>query len=106
MNLQNIDIDRIVREVIALLQAEATTGGVSCSFGCNGRPVIDNPDGVRQEDTIRCNERVVTLSTLDGKLDGIRFFVARSGAVVTPSVKDLFRDRGITWSRDGDRTGR
>jgi hypothetical protein len=101
MDLTHLDIERIVREVIARLQQEATSPPVASGSAGAGQ-TNESRAGVRQGDTIRCDQRVVTLATLDGKLDGVRRFIARRGAVITPAVKDLFRDHGIAWSHDGD----
>ena len=101
MELTQLDIERIVREVIARLKAEAPNHPKTSGRGGVCRS-DEGPSGVRKGDTIHCNQRVVTLATLDGKLDGVRRFIARRGAVITPAVKDLFRDRGIAWSHDGD----
>jgi hypothetical protein len=49
-------------------------------------------------------DRVVSLAAIDGRLGGIRRLIARGDAVITPSVRDEIKQRGIKLIRgDGPR---
>ena len=74
------DIERIVQEVIRRLTATgAQVGGASAE--------------------LEIHDRVVTLATLDGQLDGVRQLVVRPKTVITPSVRDELTDRNIKLIR-------
>jgi hypothetical protein len=78
MDLTNIDIDRIVREIVARLRAEM-----------EAQPV----------DELSLDTRVVTMTEVKGKLDGIRQLKIGLRAIVTPSVRDELNDKKITLVR-------
>lgn len=77
-------IERIVREVIRRLREMETNGSAT------------NPSN----EPLAVEDRVVTLATLQGRLDGVCQLNVRSDAVVTPSVQDELRDRKITLTRN------
>jgi hypothetical protein len=83
MNLTAADIDRIVAEVVRRLRA--MTAGSSSS--------------VAAASELRLSERVITLGTLKGRLDGISKVVVIERAVVTPAVKDELKQQKIAWER-------
>jgi hypothetical protein len=83
-------IDELVRKVLGRL-GQAAAGGVSSTANAK-QPTAECGELVLAE-------RVVTLDTLDGKLDGIRRVVASSTAIVTPAVRDALRDRKIECVR-------
>lgn len=67
MNFETLDIDRIVREIVSRLRAEMEVQPVAA---------------------LTVDTRVITLSELDGKLEGVRQLMVRSRAILTPSVRD------------------
>ena len=69
--------ERIVQEVIRRLVAGGITVGAT---------------GNKQ---LALSERVITLATLDGKLDGVETVSVQKRAVVTPAVKDELNRRSI-----------
>ncbi len=111
MTEQRIEIERIVREVIAEMQwavGSGQSGVVSGEWrvGSGDRKAESGkrkaesdettpPDCVRggtSEDTLILSCRVVTLSEVTGKLESIRRLIVPPKAVVTPAVRDeLYR---------------
>ena len=69
--------ERIVQEVIRRLVAGGVTVGAT---------------GNKQ---LALSERVITLATLDGNLDGVETVSFQKRAVVTPAVKDELNRRSI-----------
>jgi len=51
------------------------------------------------------DEKVVSLSTLDGRIGAVQRVVVSPGAVVTPAVKDELRERGVELIRAGQASG-
>ncbi len=101
----SIDIERVVREVMAELGLAAPPPRAESPRPVAQSPAADaKPSG---ETTARppanppCDElavtsRVITLGELDGKLNGsIRRLVVPPRAVVTPSVRDELRRRNV-----------
>jgi hypothetical protein len=87
MNLTAADIDRIVAEVVRRLRAIMATSST---------PVA----AVRETaSSLNLTDKVITLQTLRGKLDGITTVIVSERAIVTPAVKDELRDRKIRWER-------
>jgi hypothetical protein len=108
-----IDIERVVREVIAELRAAAESPGTAVR-GDRRRETPDaltpcpSPTGRGEDDApgpspasgrgeeLVLAERVVTLASLDGRLDGVRRLVVPAGAVVTPAARDDLYRRGVS----------
>jgi hypothetical protein len=88
MNLTAADIDRIVAEVVRRLRALAAT------------PSTPAPSQ-KAEPTSRLNlnDKVITLGTIKGRLEGVSTVIVSDRAIVTPAVKDELRDRKIRWER-------
>ena len=80
MRLTDAEIERIVREVIRRL----TSAGVQ----------VDNANS-----TLKVEGRLVTLATIEGRLEGIQQLVVQPKAVVTPSVRDELRDKKVELVR-------
>jgi len=78
MNIDGIDIDRIVREIVNRLRDEIA--------------VLPTAEFV-------LDARVVTMEEVRGKLEGVQQLKLRSHAIVTPSVRDELSDRNITLVR-------
>lgn len=53
-----------------------------------------------QDASLTVSERLVTLATLRGRIDGIRSVRVTKSAVVTPAVHDELRKHGIDLLRD------
>jgi hypothetical protein len=83
------EIDRIVREVMRRL-----VGASSVAPRTVGRPNV-----AVEAASLRIDERVVSMATLDGRLDGVRRLIVPARAVVTPAVKDRLRERNIELIR-------
>ncbi len=116
-----LDIEKIVREVIHRLQQEEAVdrgnGGEKvpppsapkdsasvprAQANSVPRRAKRTPNGKRG--LLRLDEHVVTLTLLDGKLNGIRCVEVSPGAVLTPSVRDELRKKRIKLER-ADATG-
>lgn len=78
MNNTSLDIDRIVREIVDRLRAAVDT----------------EPAG-----TLLLDQKVITMSQIEGRLDGVRQLVVGQRAVVTPSVRDELSDKNIQLIR-------
>jgi hypothetical protein len=77
MSLNEAEIDRIVREVLRRLAAMT--------------PSPAKPAAA----TLTVGSRVVTMTELKNKLDGIERVEVPHRAVVTPAAKDYLRERGV-----------
>jgi ribose 5-phosphate isomerase RpiB len=73
---QRAAIERLVRQVIAELQAGAKQTAASGELVLSGR--------------------VVTLADVEGRLNGVTRVVVERGAVFTPSARDELRHKGVT----------
>ena len=82
-------VERIVREVMRRLLA----GGHTVAPRSNA-----SETAVQQE--LNLPDRIVTLATLKGKLDGIGQVTVARRAVVTPSVRDELKQRKIELKRN------
>ena len=82
MKLTQEQLEWIVREVVRRLQAANT--------------VIDAPVVASR---LSLQDRLVTTETLRGRLEGITHVDTLPGAVITPAVVDLLRERKITLAR-------
>ncbi|MHC4404991.1 MAG: hypothetical protein ACYTG0_35540 [Planctomycetota bacterium] len=101
-----IDVDRIVSEVLARLKAapepdscpkdrESDAGSSMRSPRQQEDANADRGPSPEAKGELVFSDRVVTLATLDNRLAGIRRLVVPPGAVVTPSVRDELRRKGI-----------
>ncbi len=78
MGQRTTEIDRIVREVLA----ELGTATAACTESADGRLVLSG--------------RVISMSDISGRIEGIRQVIVPPGTVVTPSVRDELRRENIT----------
>ena len=78
-----IDVERIVRQVLAQLHGQQTVGGSASSPG-------------RRE--LLVDAKVVSLAELPQGWDAAQRVVLRQGAIVTPAVLDALRERNIAIS--------
>jgi len=88
MTQSQIDIDRMVREVLAALADKG--------LAPRAENVSSEPAAESSPDALVLTTRVVTLSQLHGKLEAIRRLVVPNRAVITPAVRDELRQRSIT----------
>jgi hypothetical protein len=80
-------IERIVQEVMRRLRASgSTSSGVASSA---------TSDAGKSGGELRIDRRLISLSYLEGRLDGVRNVRIPAGAVVTPSARDLLAERGV-----------
>jgi len=83
-------IDRIVREVLRRL-AETPSSSAPKSCPSEQQPV-DTAE-------LAIGDRVVTLESLRGRLDGVRRLAVDTNSVVTPAVRDHLRENKISLQR-------
>ncbi len=85
MELSREQLDWVVAEVVRRLRAADIDGGCA-----------ESPRGGE----LAVDERVVTVATLQRRLAGIACVRVPRGAVVTPAVRDLLRERNIALVRE------
>lgn len=76
MSLSEADIERIVQEVLRRLAA------------MTAKPAASEP-------TLSITTRLITVSELNGKLQGIKRVEVPPRAVITPAARDYLRDRNV-----------
>lgn len=84
MNQASLNIDRIVRQVIAELE----------NVGRIANP--SHKTAPKKQDTLVIDCQVVTLSEISGRLGNIRRVTVPPRAVVTPAVRDELRRRNVS----------
>ena len=82
------DLEQIVAEVVRRLTAVAATA-----------PPV--PTEVSGKGTLSIDDKVVTLNSVDSRLDGLRRLIVQRKAVVTPALRDELSKRGIELDRGG-----
>jgi len=88
MNLTPADIDRIVAEVVRHLRALVATSSTPA------------PSQKTEATTsLNLNDKVITLASIKGKLEGVTIVIVPERAIVTPAVRDELRDRKIRCER-------
>lgn len=75
--MTDADIERIVQEVIRRL--------LSLGMQVKTKP----------QETLAIDDRVISLATIQGRLEGVRQVLVQPKAVVTPSVRDELRYKKI-----------
>ncbi|NMC19400.1 MAG: hypothetical protein GYA33_03170 [Thermogutta sp.] len=102
-------LERIVREVLAALAADTVASGAAAedrapaSAAAEPNPADAVPAAAAprarivstRDGELAVPERVVTVAALDGRLEGIRRLLLQPGAILTPAVRDLLRQRRI-----------
>ncbi len=122
MNPTNLEpiIAEVIRRLMAAAEApdscsaeviQQPTSSLSSIGGTSGLPVTiaktkQQPDAPRpgrsdSSDVLSCEERLLTLATLEGKLAGLRRLVVHRKAIVTPALKEELSRRGIELDRGG-----
>lgn len=98
--LTEVDLDRLVREVLVRLQAAAASSspagaaGPQQSSSANGAVRPARP-GESASGVLVASERLITAATIGDRLAGVRQLQAPEGAIVTPAARDLLRERGV-----------
>lgn len=113
------DLEPIVAEVIRRLMAVAgdsssageevrkPTTSLASVGGTSGLPVTIaktkySPKGDhKNSEVFDTQDRLLTLATLEGKLEGLRRLVVHRKAIVTPALKEELARRGIELDRGG-----
>lgn len=99
-----LDIERVVREVLAELKrapAEASSSSSETSTTVtSSEPIAKNPSSIPSGNgELVISTRLVTMAEIDGRLAGVRHVAVNPQAVVTPAVRDALRQHNITLSR-------
>ena len=101
--LPSADIDRIVQEVVRRLREAAAPGtpigsvgsvGASEAPAPNSSPAMSGGSG-----TLTLPLALISVEQLSGRLESVEELVAPVRAVLTPSAKDLLRERGVRVRR-------
>lgn len=97
MSQPAIDIERIVREVLAELGIAQTSPETSATKPAivEAAPVANTAESAAKNDELVVTSRLVTMSEIAGRLDSVRRVIVSRGAVVTPAVQDELHRRGI-----------
>ncbi len=94
MNLTGVDIERIVREVVSRVRelnrsdSSAPRTAPTTVTGSRSHDSRVTNQQVSRSSPLVIHQRLITLETVEGRLDGVTRVVAPTGAVVTPSVRD------------------
>jgi hypothetical protein len=88
------ELDQIIAEVVRRLTAAAAGDGLA----------REQPSrrASEQAGVLAIDDRVVTLNSVDGRLDGLRRLIVRRKAIITPALRDELSKRGIELDRGGD----
>jgi hypothetical protein len=92
------DIELVVREVLAQLQAAPVAPPAAPSAPPPSAAACEKPSAApaaEQPFTLTVAARVVTMNEVAGRLDSIRRLVVSREAIVTPAVRDELLRRGI-----------
>jgi hypothetical protein len=97
MTQTGIDVDQVVREVLARLGLAPDGGATGCLSVSALAPAatLAEPILPSHKGQLIVTQRVVSLAGLNGRLNGIRQLVVPPRAIVTPSVRDELRRRQI-----------
>ena len=103
MSRTEVDIERIVREVLADLGAAPASAEQN-----NAGEALPPTADIRFDapaDVLVLTERVVTLAHLGSTKPTVRRLVVPEGAVITPAVRDELRRRGMTLEHGSEQQG-
>jgi hypothetical protein len=89
-----IDVDAIVREVMARLETGADGNQTTAKPRDGGGPTRKTA-GSGGSGEVALTARVVSLAELDGRLEGLKRLRVPAGAVLTPAVRDLLRQGNV-----------
>ena len=91
------ELEQIIAEVVRRLTAVAGPSPV-------GVPALAGAGGLKaefQQGVFSIEDRIVTLNSVDGRLDGLRRLIVQRKAIVTPALRDELSKRGIELDRSG-----
>lgn len=97
-------IERIVREVLAALGSQPGSPDTPSPGAPSAPAALPSPRAELARPPARDGEltlanKVITLGSVENRLDGIRRLVVVPDAILTPAVQDLLVEKGITVSR-------
>jgi hypothetical protein len=96
-------VDRIVREVVRRIAEQSAPADVPPHVPASTTERVAEPTSL-PSDTLVMDDRLITLAKVQDRLAGIEQVILRGDAVVTPSVRDLLRDKKVRIEhRDGTR---
>lgn len=93
MELSTQDIERIVSEVVRRLRQ----AGVDVQSKDDG-PSVSTAEAAGGT-TCTLSEHVISMDSIQGRLENVQQLVVGARAVVTPAVVDTLRERKITLQR-------
>ena len=93
MQFTSQDIDAIVAQVLAQLQPAPT------AVACPKREAVSSPTVEAVSAEVAIDDAVITGELLESKVKSQKRVRVRSGAVLTPSAKDVLRVRNIELVR-------
>jgi len=93
-----LDIDQIVREVLARLRDGEAAEKLAADSTGKAEKTDKQLATATTAGSLELTDRLVTLATLENRLDGIRHVILRRGAVVTPAARDALGARRINTS--------
>jgi hypothetical protein len=86
-------LEMIVQEVIRRLT------GAGVTVATNGKPFVSTEKCNKTAELV-LSERLITLSTLHGRLDGVGSLVVHRKSLVTPAVRDELNRRSIQLRKE------
>ena len=104
MSIATLDIDAIVRQIMTDLGVTGASspiaspnvlGSASASKASAAKTELSKQSGANDKSKLQLLDSLVTLASLEGRLDGVREIVITPKAVVTPSVRDLLYKKDI-----------
>src|SRR5262245_29672975 len=87
-------VERIVHEVLARLSGDT---GKQDTSGQSKQPLARASSA--SEGELVLNDKVISAATLTDRLNGIQRVIVAPRAVVTPSARDLLKDKNVTVVR-------
>ena len=92
MSLSEVEIERVVREVLRRLPGEA-------GADADGSKPTETIQAETKHSGLELDQRLITQADLAGRLDGVQMVTAPERAVVTPAALDHLRERGVRLVR-------
>jgi ribose 5-phosphate isomerase RpiB len=95
--MNQTELEQIVAEVVRRLTA-AAPGGEQPHRRAEGQA---SGRAGEHAGVLAIEDRVVTLNSVDNRLDGLRRLIVQRKAIVTPALRDELNNRGIELDRGG-----
>ena len=96
MSEPQIDIERLVREVLAELTRRSDDGACPTVREKKKETPASASARAKTEGELVVTSRVVTMADVDNRLDKARWLVVPPQAIVTPAVRDALRESNVT----------